>query len=463
MNSEGLVKPDLRRSLPSVDRLVRALETSAPGFPRWAALEAAREALSEARTAMSGEAAPPTLEALAEAAALRAHELSRPRPERVLNATGIVLHTNLGRAPLAPGAAQAIARAACGYTDLELDLDSGNRGNRSDAVVEKLRLLAGAPDAVVVNNNAAALLLVLATLARDREVVVSRGQLVEIGGSFRVPEILASAGARLVEVGTTNRTHLPDYERAIGSATAVLLKVHRSNFAQHGFVAEAGLPELAALARARGLVLVEDLGSGTLIDLADHGFPPESFAPTRLRAGAEIVCFSGDKLLGGPQAGIALTASATHAQAMRRNPLARALRLDKLALAGLDWTLSTLLEGRAQSELPVLRRLLEPEAELERRALALAERIRIHSEALEAEALRDVSYAGGGSLPELALATWVVALRAPIAAAELSQRLRRGHPPVLGRIRDGRVILDLRSLEPEDEKPIEEALRSALR
>ncbi|HVN41030.1 MAG TPA: L-seryl-tRNA(Sec) selenium transferase [Myxococcota bacterium] len=463
MNSERPVKPDLRRSLPPVDRLARALEIFDTGFPRWAALQAARDALSEARAAMSSASAPPSLEALAEVAARRARDLSRPHPGRVVNATGIVLHTNLGRAPLASGAAQAIARAACGYTDLELDLDSGDRGSRSDAAVEKLRMLAGVPDAVVVNNNAAALLLVLATLARDREVIVSRGELVEIGGSFRVPEILASAGARLVEVGTTNRTHLSDYERAIGPSTAVLLKVHRSNFSQHGFVAEAGLPELASLARMRGLVVVEDLGSGTLIDLSEHGLPAESFAPTRLRAGAEIVCFSGDKLLGGPQAGIALTASETHAQAMRRNPLARALRLDKLALAGLDWTLSSLLDGRAQTELPVLRRLLEPEAELERRARALAERIRRAGEGLEAEAMRDVSYAGGGALPELALATWVVALRAPIAAGDLSQRLRRGHPPVLGRIRDDRVILDLRSLEPEDEKPIEEALRSVLR
>ena len=461
MNSERPVKPDLRRSLPSVDRLVGALEALDAGCPRWTALEAARQVISEARAAMSSGSGPPLLEALAEAAALRAHDLSRPRPERVLNATGIVLHTNLGRAPLAPGAAQAIARAACGYTDLELDLDSGSRGSRSDAVIEKLRLLAGAPDAVVVNNNAAVMLLVLATLARDREVIVSRGELVEIGGSFRVPEILASAGARLVEVGTTNRTHLSDYERAIGPSTAVLLKVHRSNFSQHGFVAEASLSELASLARARGLVLVEDLGSGTLIDLSDRGFPRESFAPTRLRDGAEIVCFSGDKLLGGPQAGIALTASTTHAQAMRRNPLARALRLDKLALAGLDWTLSCLLEGRAQSELPVLRRLLEPEAELERRARALSERIGASAH-LEAEPLRDVSYAGGGALPDLALPTWVVALRSPIGATGLSRRLRRGRPPVLARIRDDRVILDLRSLEPEDEKPIEEALRSAL-
>ena len=464
MNPDRPVKPDPRRALPAVDRIVEVLEADGAGFPAWAAREGARDALAAARQRLaSGGDDAPTLEALVSASAARARELARPHPGRVLNATGIVLHTNLGRAPLAPGAAAAVARAACGYTDLELDLASGQRGARSAAVVEKLRLLAGVPDAVVVNNNAAAVLLVLSTLARDREVIVSRGELVEIGGSFRVPEIMTSAGARLVEVGTTNRTHLADYERAIGPETAVLLKVHRSNFAQRGFVAEVELGELSRLARARGLPLVEDLGSGTLVDLRSQGLPEESFAPSRLRRGAEIVCFSGDKLLGGPQSGIILTAHAPHADAMRRNPIARALRLDKLTLSALDWTLAAALDGRGPSEIPVLRRLLEPEARLEGRARELAERIRSFASELDPAALRDTTYAGGGALPELALPTWVVLLRPVRGATALAERLRRGDPPALTRVRDDAVVLDLRSLEPEDDETLEEALRAALR
>jgi L-seryl-tRNA(Ser) seleniumtransferase len=465
MDSARPVKPDPRRALPAVDRLVAAVETAQPGIAGWAAREGARDALAAARERLAAAAAPeaPDLEELVRSAAARARELARPHPARVLNATGIVLHTNLGRAPLASGAAESAARAARGYTDLELDLASGRRGSRTAAVVDKLRLLAGVPDAVVVNNNAAAILLVLATLARGREVIVSRGELVEIGGSFRVPEILESAGVRLVEVGTTNRTHLADYARAIGPQTALLLKVHRSNFALRGFVAEATLPELSELAREHGLPLVEDLGSGTLVDLSAHGLPEEAFAPSRLRRGAEIVCFSGDKLLGGPQAGIVLTARAEHAEALRSHPLARALRLDKLSLAALDWTLAALLDGRAEDELPVLRRLLEPDAALEARARGLAARIRGFAPELEPGVEADTTEAGGGALPELALRTWVVSLRPAGGASALAAQLRAGDPPVLARVRDAALILDLRSLEPEDEKAVEQALRSALR
>jgi L-seryl-tRNA(Ser) seleniumtransferase len=466
MDSDRPVKPDPRRALPAVDRVVEALGVAHPELPLWASREAARRVLSGAREQIGADgdsAQAPSLDALVERAAAGARRLALPAPGRVLNATGIVLHTNLGRAPLAPGAAAGVAAAARGYTDLELDLASGRRGSRSAAVVEKLRLLAGVPDAVVVNNNAAAILLVLASLARGREVIVSRGELVEIGGSFRVPEIMASAGVRLVEVGTTNRTHLADYERAIGPETALLLKVHRSNFALSGFVAEAGLPELAALGRARNLPLVEDLGSATLVDLGSRGFPEEAFAPSRLRRGADVVCFSGDKLLGGPQAGIVLTARAEHADALRRNPLARALRLDKLSLAALDWTLAAYLEGRAEQEIPVLRRLLEPAASLETRARGLVARIRDYAAELDSVAEPDTTQAGGGALPELSLPTWVVALRPAGGAAALAERLRAADPPVVARIRDAALILDLRSLDPEDEEGVEQALRASLR
>jgi L-seryl-tRNA(Ser) seleniumtransferase len=305
---------------------------------------------------------------------------------------------------------------------------------------------------------------VLADLAQGRSAIVSRGELVEIGGSFRVPEIMASAGVRLVEVGTTNRTHLRDYESAIDADTALLLKVHRSNFALRGFVAEVELAELAALAEQRGLPLAEDLGSGTLIDLSRYGFPEEVFAPGRLARGAGVVCFSGDKLLGGPQAGIILTRDAALADRLRRHPLARALRMDKLSLAALDWTLSVYLDGRAETEIPVLRQLLAPPDELRRRAAALADRLcasegfrgKVHVEA-------DRSYAGGGSLPEHALDSWVVRIEAPAGAERLGARLRIGRPPVLARVRDDRLIVDVRTLLDGDEEGLVRAVLEALR
>jgi L-seryl-tRNA(Ser) seleniumtransferase len=462
VNRDPKVKTDPRRDLPSVDRLLALMAARAADVPVWAAKEGARRALSEARAGMeeAGEAPPA---ALALRAVAIARELSRPHPGRVVNATGIVLHTNLGRAPLAAAAADAVAAAARGYGDLELDLDSGERGDRARAVVEKLRLLSGAADALAVNNNAAALLLALATLARDGEVIVSRGELVEIGGSFRLPEIVAAAGVRLVEVGTTNRTHAHDYERAISPRTALLLKVHRSNFQVSGYVAEVSLRELADLGARHGLPVVEDLGSGTLLDLTVRGLPPESFAPGRLRQGADLVCFSADKLLGGPQAGLVLAARAELAGAMRRNPLARTLRLDKLSLAALDWTLAAHLDGRAAHELPVYRQLLATRAELEPRARALAARLASISPDLGVSVEPDRSFAGGGSLPGFALDTCVVVVRAPAGASRTAARLRRHVPPVLARIREGALLLDPRTLEPGDEKDVEEALRGALR
>jgi L-seryl-tRNA(Ser) seleniumtransferase len=400
---------------------------------------------------------------VAERAAELAARLARPHPTRVVNATGIVLHTNLGRAPLAPEAAAAVADAAQGYGDLELDLESGARGQRTTAVLEKLCLLSGAADAVAVNNNAGAMLLVLAALAAGREVIVSRGELVEIGGSFRVPEILAAAGVRLVEVGTTNRTHPADYERAIGPDTGLLLKVHRSNFAVSGFVAEVSLRELAEIGARHELPVVEDLGSGTLVDLTSRGFPPETYAPGRLRQGADLVCFSGDKLLGGPQAGLVLARHAQHAQAMRKSPLARALRLDKLALAALDWTLSAHLAERAEQDVPVVRQLLASAEELEPRALALARRLAAISPELSVAVEPDRTFAGGGSLPDFPLDGHVVVVRTPKGAARTSEALRRQTPPVLARVRDDAVVLDPRTLDPDEEKLVEEALRNAMR
>jgi L-seryl-tRNA(Ser) seleniumtransferase len=423
-------------------------------------LEAERARLGDE----AGRAAAASEPELVSRALARCAALIRPHPEPVINATGILLHTNLGRAPLAPGAARAVELAARSYGDLELDLESGTRGARSAALERKLRALSGAGGALLVNNNAAAVLLVLAGLAQGKDVIVSRGELVEIGGSFRVPEIMASAGVRLVEVGTTNRTHLRDYADAVGPQTGLLLKVHRSNFALRGFVAEPSLGELAALAGERGLPLAEDLGSGTLIDLSGRGLPVEVWAPGRLASGADLVCFSADKLLGGPQAGIILTREAELADRLRRHPLARALRMDKLSLAALDWTLSSYLEGRAERELPVLRQLLAEPDELRRRAAVLAERL-CASEGFRAKAHIEParSYAGGGSLPEHVLESWVVRIDAGIGATQLAARLRTGRPPVLARLHDGALLLDVRTLLDGDEDALVRALLEALR
>ncbi len=458
MLHNGERKADPRRRLPAIERLLRGLAQRCPELPDWARRAGARRAVAEERARLAPGAEAAEAEALLGRAAGLARELARPRPRRVVNATGIVLHTNLGRAPLAPAVVEAVAEAAAGYSDLELDLESGGRGDRAAAVAEKLVLLSGAPAAHVVNNNAAALLLALGTLAAGREVVVSRGELVEIGGSFRVPEIMERAGVRLVEVGTTNRTRLADYARALGPATALLLKVHRSNFELRGFVEEAGLEELAALGRARGLPLLEDLGSGTLLDLTPRGLPAEAFAPGRLRAGADVVCFSGDKLLGGPQAGILLGAAGPVA-AMRRNPLARALRLGKLGLAALDATLALHLEGRAEREIPVLRQLLEPAPALEARARALAERAGPATRGAARVSVRpDRARVGGGSLPGLELDTWVVALEVAGGAERAAARLRRAEPPLLVRIREGLVLLDVRTLLVGEEEAVLRAL-----
>jgi L-seryl-tRNA(Ser) seleniumtransferase len=451
---------DPRRGLPSVDRLAREMNRHSPDLPGWSLREGARQVVNESRERISrGEAPPADLTARA---LQRAEALHRPSPTRVVNATGVVLHTNLGRAVLAPGAARAAAEAAAAYSDLELDLESGERGDRLARVATLLRLLSGAEAAMAVNNNAAAVLLAVNSLAKGREVVVSRGELVEIGGSFRVPEILVQAGVRLVEVGTTNRTHPEDYRSAVGSGTGLLLKVHRSNFQQRGFVTEVELPALVEIGREAGVPVVEDLGSGTLLDFRDRGLPPESFAPARLASGVELICFSGDKLLGGPQAGVVLGTEAAVGR-LRRNPLARALRLGKMSLAALDWTLRAVAEGRAEQEIPTLRQLAEPLAAVEERARELLVRIDQATDArLTAELEDTLAPVGGGSLPGFELPSRAVTLRGDVAAPELCAALRRGPVPVLARVRDDRVQLDARTLLPGDEAVVASALRLAL-
>ncbi len=417
---------------PSVDALVRAADCEAPHA---LVVEAARSAIAERRA--SGE--PATVEDLRETVRERVRRQSRPSLRRVLNATGVVLHTNLGRAPLAEAAVERIAGTARGWSNLELDLETGRRGSRQAHLEPLLRELTGARAALCVNNGAAAVLLALAALAAGREVVVSRGELVEIGDGFRIPDVLEQSGARLREVGTTNRTRLADYERAIGPETAALLRVHQSNYRIVGFTERVELPALADLARTRDLALIEDLGSGALLDagpLAD-----EPTARQAVAGGADLVTFSGDKLLGGPQAGI-LLGSAEAVAACRRHPLARALRLDKLSVAALEATLALYREPeRALREIPALRAACEPAEDVRARAERLARR-------LGGRVVETVGRVGGGALPLTELPSFGVALDGP--ADERAAALRGGEPPVLARVLDGACVLDCRTLRDDE-------------
>jgi L-seryl-tRNA(Ser) seleniumtransferase len=475
MDLKGQVKPDPRRRLPSVDQLARTVAEACPELPKWAVVTASREVVQEARVELDSLISQGAKESKLELAlgvgwsarvGARASRLADRHPRRVINATGVVLHTNLGRAPIAREAALAGAEVASGYSDLELDLDSGRRGQRLDSLARKLEIQSGAEAAMAVNNNAAAVLLMLNTLAQGREVIVSRGELVEIGGSFRVPAIMERAGVRLIEVGTTNRTHPRDYAEAIGSDTALLLKVHRSNFEQTGFVTEVDLGALVELGRERGIPVVEDLGAGSLVDLTPHGFPAEAYAPGRLRTGVDLICFSGDKLFGGPQAGILLGRSEM-VERMRANPLARALRLDKMTLSALDWTVGALLEGRGKEQIPALRMLLEPASSIEQRARELEPRLRaIANGRVRIGVEVDRAPVGGGSLPGFELETRVVALRrldSGPGPEPIARRMREAPVPVLSRIRDDALLLDLRTVSSAELEDVVESLAHALR
>jgi L-seryl-tRNA(Ser) seleniumtransferase len=461
----------LLRALPSVDELLRPPAGEPPAAaPRWALVAAAREVLEEARRAiLAGR--PQAPEALAAPALLaavqaRAARLVRPSLTRVVNATGVVLHTNLGRAPLAPCALAVARETAGGYTNLEYDLSSGARGSRQAHVEALLCQLTGAEAALAVNNNAAAVLLAINTLAEGREVVVSRGQLVEIGDSFRIPEIMRKGGALLREVGTTNRTNLGDYAAAIGPQTALLLKVHPSNFRVLGFAAEVPTAELACLGRERGIPVFEDVGSGALLDFAALGLRGEPVVADSVRAGADLVSFSGDKLLGGPQAGI-IAGRRTLLERIRRDPLYRTLRVDKLTIAALEATLSAVLRG-APDEIPALRMIRLPAAELERRARAFAAALgaRLPAGEAEVDVARGESVVGGGSTPAQYLPSFLVRVSSlRRSAAEVEARLRRpaeGAVPVIARIEEARLVVDLRTVAPSEEAALLEAFLAAV-
>lgn len=382
--------------------------------------------------------------------------------KKVINATGVVLHTNLGRAPLPEEAIKNIADVARGYSNLEYDLEEGKRGERYDHVRTLLCEITGAEDAMVVNNNAAAVLLALSALASGREVVISRGQLVEIGGSFRVPDVMAQSGARLVEVGTTNKTRLSDYERAINENTALLLKVHTSNFKFVGFWSEVKIEELKALGLKYGIPVMEDLGSGVLVDLEKFGLPPEPTVQSSVKAGTDVVTFSGDKLLGGPQAGIIL-GKKEYIEKIKGHPLARALRIDKLTLSALEAVLK-IYRNEDYEKIPVLKMLLRSSEELERTAEKLAEELRkVVNGRGQVEVLDDLSAVGGGSLPGVELPTKVVALRIhALGPDDLAKKLRSARIPVIGRIKKDRFLLDVRTLAEEELKIIPEMVGSVL-
>ncbi|HEU0304196.1 MAG TPA: L-seryl-tRNA(Sec) selenium transferase [Gaiellaceae bacterium] len=427
--------------LPSVDELLRDPRLAA--VPHDLAVEAARAVLDRARDEIRAGREPGELEALvsAEVAAAHAHLL-----RAAINATGVIAHTNLGRAPLAAAALDRVTEIGRGYSNLEYDLAEGRRGSRQDHVAGILRRLTGAEAVLVVNNNAAAVLLALAALAEGREVLVSRGELIEIGDGFRIPEVLARSGARLVEVGTTNRTRAADYERAAGPETAVLLRVHQSNFRVVGFTDRPSLTELAEVASRCHLTLVDDLGSGALVPLGDEPQARESLA-----AGAGLVCFSGDKLLGGPQAGV-VVGRAELVERLRRHPLQRALRADKLTLAALEGTLLLYLDPeRARREVPVLRMLEEPAEDVRARAERLAA-------AVGGEVEETTARVGGGALPLVELPSFACAVEEELAAP-----LRHGTPPVVGVVRDGRLLLDCRTVSDDELDALAAAVSTARR
>ncbi len=446
------------RQLPSVDELLagEAGRELSARHGRSLALRAARRVIAEAREGLlSGARGQAEIESEDLARALEAE--ARPGLRRVLNATGVVLHTNLGRAPLARAVADRLSEISLGYSNLELDLESGERGSRHASIEPLLRELTGAEAALAVNNNAGAVLLTLSALAAGREALVSRGELVEIGGGFRVPDVMRQSGVRLVEVGTTNKTRLSDYEAALGPETALLVKVHRSNFALVGFTEEAPAAELAALGAGRGVPLFDDLGSGCLVDTASFGLPRERTVAEAVRDGAGIVTFSGDKLLGGPQAGL-VVGRRELVEKLRRHPLHRALRIDKLTAAALEATLRLYRDGR-EREIPAVAMLAEPLSSVERRAEAL--RDALGSRGVVGEVVEAESRVGGGALALAEPPSFAVALSPQGGAEPFAARLRSGEPAVVGRVVREQLLLDVRAIGDEEVEPLAAAVSAA--
>lgn len=451
------------RNLPSVDSVLanQDVAAAAESFDRDWVVGLIRETLESARDQIKKGGDSPDAREVALSVCQRIEDTMRAEPRRVINATGVVIHTNLGRAPLSRAAIEAATQAAQGYSNLELDLATGRRGSRQDQVQSILRQLTGAEAALAVNNNASAMLLGLSALASGKEVVVSRSEAVEIGGGFRVPDVLRQSGAILVDVGATNRTYVRDYDDAVTENTAAFLKVHTSNFRVEGFTATVETSDLVAVGRRRGIPVLHDVGSGSLLPTERYGMAHEPTPQEGITDGAALVFFSGDKLLGGPQAGI-IVGQKDLVDRLARHPLARAVRIDKLSLASLTATLVHYLRGEAEREIPVWRMISTPESDIKTRALSWQSGLEFLSEFLSSvEESR--STVGGGSLPGETLPSWVLSVDCRNTSAEgVMRRLRESDPPVIARIEDDRVLLDPRTVLPEEDGPMLDALRSAM-
>ncbi len=442
------------RNLPSVDAIAQALDGLVG--PRALAVEAARFAIDRARERIRTGYEPQSEAEIVANAGARLRALSRPSLRPVINASGVILQTNLGRAPLSEPALAAMRDVAASYSNLEFDLEAGERGSRHGHVRDLLRRTTGAQDGLVVNNNAAALFMVLSVLAAGREVIVSRGQAVEIGGGFRIPDVLRQSGARLVEVGTTNRTYLRDYAEALTPATAALLRVHTSNFRVIGFTHETTAAEMVALAKGKDVLVIDDLGSGCLLQTEAFGLAHEPTVQESLTAGVDLALFSGDKLLGGPQCGV-IAGRADLVDQLRSHPLARALRVDKLTIAALNATLASYAAGTAQDEVPIWAMLGTHADRVRRRARRWARAAGAAGAVTASETM-----IGGGSLPGQSVPTWCAAIRPPLGADHLATTLRLGQPAIVGRIERDALLLDPRTVPESSDGAVAEALRRAL-
>lgn len=457
---------ELLSTLPSVDEVLKSDQGRGwlERYPRRYVLKAIREVLDTRRKEiLSGTIKETSLEEMLPDISLVIDRLSSMSLRPVINATGVVIHTNLGRSVLSKKIMDNVVKVATSYSNLEYDLNEGRRGKRYSHIKRLLREVTEAEDGFVVNNNAAAVFLCLNEMAKGREVIVSRGELIEIGGSFRIPDVMQSSGAILREVGTTNKTHLYDYERAVNDNTALILKVHQSNYRIKGFTEDVAIEDLVALGQKKGITVMYDLGSGCLIDLKPYGVHSEPSVKEIVKKGVDLITFSGDKLLGGPQAGI-IVGKCNLIERIQRNPLTRAVRIDKLTLAALEMTLFDYLdEEKAKTDIPTLRMLVEDPSEIKRRASKIYKSLKRGVKKADIELLEDVSRAGGGSLPEIDFPTYVVAIKPmSISVRVLEERLRLGNPPVIVRVKEDKIIIDARTIESKEIPVLIDAIETAL-
>ncbi|WP_333654742.1 L-seryl-tRNA(Sec) selenium transferase [Dissulfurispira sp.] len=461
-------KQKLLASLPSVDEILKSdkgLEWQ-ESFPRRHVLKAIREIIEEKRQAiLRDELKEISMESMLPDIQHRVEKLSSFSLKPVINATGVVIHTNLGRSVLSEEILENVKKVACGYSNLEYDLEKGERGKRYSHIQRLLNEITGAESSLIVNNNAAAVFVCLTALAKGKEVIVSRGELVEIGGSFRVPDVMSSSGAILKEVGTTNKTHLHDYEKAINENTALLLKVHQSNFRTIGFTKQVEIEDLVTLGRKHNIPVMFDLGSGCLVDLKPYGVHIEPTVQEVVKSGCDLVTFSGDKLLGGPQGGV-IAGKAELIEKISKNPLMRAVRIDKLTLSAFEAVLMNYLdEEKARKEIPTVKMLLQDVGEIKDRAKRIALRLRreIKEDIADIELMADSSQSGGGALPEIEFKTYVIAIKPKkLSVNKLEERLRHGNPPIIARIKEDALIIDARTVRDRETEVLVKGISGAL-